>query len=89
MVPINKDKTFLDLMQEVKIPVILVSGSYLGTISHTLTAINTLQSRGVEIYKLILNESAIGIDLEDTKNTISNFTDVEIQILKRDEEIAL
>jgi len=87
MVPINKEKTFLDLMQEVNLPAILVTGSYLGTISHTLTAINALKSRNIDIHKIIINESEGGVDLQDTKNTLLNFTDSEIDILERNGEL--
>ncbi len=87
MVPINHEKTFLDLMQEINIPVILVMGSYLGTISHTLTSINALKSRNIDIHKIILNESVEGISLEDTKSTLSNFTEIEIEFLERNKEV--
>ena len=87
MVPINKEKTFLDLMQEVNLPVILVTGSYLGTISHTLTAINALKSRDIDIHKIIINESEGGVDLQDTKNTLLNFTDTHIEVLERGAEV--
>ena len=87
MVPINHGKTFLDLMEEVNIPVILVAGSYLGSISHTLTAINALKSRDLDVHKIILNESIDGVNIEDTKSTISNFTDIEIETLERGAEV--
>ncbi|MGD9921277.1 MAG: dethiobiotin synthase, partial [Pseudorhodoplanes sp.] len=38
MVPLDQDSTVLDWITELELPVLLVAGSYLGSISHTLTA---------------------------------------------------
>ena len=43
MSPITDKKTCLELIQDLKIKVILVVGSYLGSISHTLTALKVLK----------------------------------------------
>lgn len=56
MTPINNNKTFLDLAQELQIPVLLITANYLGAISHTLCAIEALKSRKVIIEKIIVNE---------------------------------
>ena len=56
MVPIEKHKTFIDLFKDISFPVILVVGSYLGTISHTLSAIDNLNKRNIKIINIILNE---------------------------------
>ena len=64
MVPIEKQKTFIDLFQNINIPVILVVGSYLGTISHTLTALDNLHKRNIKIINVVINEG---------KNRIKNF----------------
>lgn len=57
MVPLNSKQTFLDLIQVLQCEVILVVGSYLGTISHTLTAISALETRNIYIKQIIVNES--------------------------------
>jgi dethiobiotin synthetase len=86
MVPINNEKTILDLMQVLNYPIILVVGSYLGSISHSLTAINCLEARNLNIHKIIISQSIDGIDCEDTKKTIANFTDIPINIIYRNIE---
>jgi dethiobiotin synthetase len=58
MVPLTDTATTLDWMAAAKLPVILVVGSYLGTISHTLTALHALHSRGLSVAALVLNETA-------------------------------
>ena len=39
MVPLDEQRTILDVMMALRLPLILVTGSYRGTISHTLTAL--------------------------------------------------
>jgi len=57
MVPLTNKHTTLDWMAEAKLPLILVTGSYLGTLSHTLTAVEAVQRRGLRIAALVVNES--------------------------------
>ena len=45
MVPLDDDShTVLDLMADLALPVVLVAGSYLGSLSHTLTALSVLRA---------------------------------------------
>jgi len=55
MTPINQEKTFLDLIAALKMPVLLVAGNYLGSISHTLCAVEALRQKSVAIEKIIIN----------------------------------
>lgn len=57
MSPIAEDATGLDLMKALALPTILVGGSYLGGISHTLTAIETLRAHGQSIEAVVVSES--------------------------------
>ena len=57
MVPLDAKHTTLDWMAEIKLPLILVAGSYLGAISHTLTAVDALTRRGLRLAALVVNES--------------------------------
>ena len=55
-------------------PAIVVAGSYLGTISHTLTALHVLAGRNVNIAAVVVSESTTpGAALEDTVATIARF----------------
>ncbi len=56
MVPLNETHTVLDWIVALEAPVLLVVGDYLGTLSHTLTAVEVLRSRGVELAAVIVNE---------------------------------
>ena len=57
MAPLDECHTVLDWVAALEIPALLVAGTYLGTISHTLTALATLAGRGVSVAALVLSES--------------------------------
>jgi dethiobiotin synthetase len=57
MVPLDDKQTVLDWIVAAGATVILVVGDYLGTISHTLTAIEVLRARGVKIAAVVVSES--------------------------------
>lgn len=74
MVPLDDSHTVLDWIIALDIPVVLVAGSYLGTLSHTLTALNVLAARDRKVAALVVSES-VGADvtLEDTVETLRRF----------------
>ena len=77
MVPLDETHTVLDWMSALRVPVLLVAGSYLGTISHTLTALRVLAQRNLDIAALVVSESAApGASLEETVTTIGRFADL-------------
>ena len=74
MVPLDQTHTVLDWISALRIPVLLVAGSYLGTISHTLTALHVLAQRNLDIAGVVVSESlAPGASLDDTVATIARF----------------
>lgn len=85
MVPLTEDKTVLDWIDAVAAPCLLVVGSYLGTISHTLTAVEALRGRGAAIAGLVISESEESpVPPEETRATIQRFLpEVEIAIVPR------
>ncbi len=66
MVPLTAQHTVLDWMAALDLPTVLVCGSYLGTLSHTLTAISVLQQRQIPLLAIALNQSPSPQDLGDT-----------------------
>jgi dethiobiotin synthetase len=74
MVPLDGIHTVLDWIVALEIPVILVAGAYLGTISHTLSALDTLDRRGLRPAALIVNDTGDGpVPLEETRATLVRF----------------
>lgn len=75
MVPMNARETVADWMTALRLPLILVTGSYLGTISHTLTALDVVLRRELHVACVIVNESDNGtVPLKDTAETIARFS---------------
>lgn len=74
MTPITDSYMMLDLMATLGLPVILVAGSYLGSITHTLTALEVLRSRRVKVHALIISETAGSeVTLEETQEGLRPF----------------
>jgi dethiobiotin synthetase len=55
LVPVNDDKMILDLILHLKLPVLLVARSGLGTINHTLLSLKALRDYGADIWGVVLN----------------------------------
>jgi len=58
MSPVAERATGLDLMTALGLPTILVGGSYLGAISHLLTAAEAARARGLALAALVVSQSA-------------------------------
>ena len=74
MVPLDGRRTVLDWMAALGIPLLLVVGGYLGTISHTLTALDVLAQRKLAVAAIVVCESERDtVELDDTVASISRF----------------
>lgn len=58
MSPIAEDGTALDLPERLALPSILVGGAYLGAVSHLLTALEVMRTRGLPVLALVVSEDA-------------------------------
>ena len=85
MVPLDRRLTVLDWIAALEVPALLVTGSYLGTLSHTLTAAGMLRARNVEIAGIVVNESEEQpVAPEETADVLSRFAaHVPIRVLER------
>jgi dethiobiotin synthetase len=74
MVPLDDRNTVLDWMLALRLPLILVTGSYLGALSHTLSAVDVLRGRDLRIDAAVVSESvASPVPLDDTVAVIARF----------------
>ena len=74
MVPLDDSHTVLDWMAALDTPVLLVTGSYLGSLSHTLTCLDVLRRRRLVIKALVVNESTHStVPFDDTVATLRRF----------------
>ncbi len=63
-------------MMALRLPLILVTGSYPGTISHTLTALDSLFRRDMNVLATIVSETpGSAVPLDDMVATIARFTE--------------
>ena len=89
MVPLDEEHSVLDWIVTLGAPTLLVVGSYLGALSHALTAAGMLRASGVELAGIIVNESPEEpVPTEETAAVIARFSaDVPIRVLHRVDRI--
>ena len=74
MVPLDDQHTVLDWMIAINRPVVLVAGSYLGSISHTLACLDVLAKRSLEVKAVVVNETpASTVPMMETMETMRRF----------------
>lgn len=70
MVPLNEEELYIDWAARQKLPVILVSQNYLGSINHTILSIEALKARGLTEIYLLFN----GPSTPSTEKFILNYS---------------
>lgn len=73
MSPMTDEATNLDLMAALRLPVLLVAGSYLGTASHLLTALEVIRARDLSVAAVVVSESLDAPDLAQTTDMLRAF----------------
>jgi dethiobiotin synthetase len=73
LVPFTRQATFADVMARWQLPVVLVAATSLGTISHSLAAIEALRTRDVDIRGIAF----VGDAVEDSEGTIADMGGVK------------
>jgi dethiobiotin synthetase len=74
MVPLDGPHTVLDWIEALGGPVLVVAGSYLGSLSHTLTCLDVLRRRSIALAALVVNETpGSAVPLADTVVTLQRF----------------
>lgn len=86
MVPLDDRHTVLDWIAALQCPVLLVAGSYLGTLSHTLSAALALRESGCIVAGIVVNESVEQpVPPGDTASVLRRFTaPVPVVVAKRE-----
>lgn len=74
MVPLTGRETVADWIAALGLPAVLVVGSYLGSISHALTAAEALGRRDIALAAVVVSESADGAaPLDEVLATLARF----------------
>ncbi|MCK9989467.1 MAG: dethiobiotin synthetase [Rugosibacter sp.] len=71
MVPLDAQHTVRDWIAASDLPCVLVAGSYLGSLSHTLTALESLKKVGAGVTAIVVNESPdSSVSLDETLTSL-------------------
>ena len=85
MVPLDEAHTVRDWIAALNLPVLLVAGTYLGSLSHTLTSLEALNARSIPVAGIVMNESpSAPVTPEETAATLARFSAERIHIVKRE-----
>lgn len=84
MSPVTQEATGLGWLWSLACPTILVSGSYLGAISHALTAFETCRAADIPVLAIVVNESlGAPTSPETVADAIARHADVPVIVLAR------
>jgi dethiobiotin synthetase len=84
MVPLDERRTALDLMIALNLPLILVGGGYLGTLSHVLSAQDVILRHALELRAIVVSETeGVPAPLDATLATLANFAKAPLLGLRR------
>ncbi len=84
MVPLDARHTVLDLLRSLDLPLILAGGSYLGTLSHVLSAQDVILRHALDLRAIVVSESeGATVSLSATMTTLANFTKAPLFGLRR------
>lgn len=78
MTPILKDYFVADLIKEMKIPAIIVAGSKIGTINHTVMTCKMCKTAGIHIRGIILNCFRGGYPVRQLEQDLLDLTGYKI-----------
>jgi len=88
MSPLGTDFLNIELAAALDARVLLVAGGYLGTISHTLTAVAALSQRGIQPGAIVLSGFQAGpVPLEETRRSILVHTAVPVFCIERGADV--
>ena len=84
MVPMTERWTVVDWLGALGVPALLVAGSYLGTLSHTLTALDVLARREIPLQGIVVSQSeGSAVGLAETVSALAPFTQAPLLALSR------
>jgi dethiobiotin synthetase len=84
-VPLDDDHLVVDWILDLDVPTIMVVGSYLGTLSHTVATVEALRGRGGTVAGIIVSESEESpVPLDELRNTMARLVaDTPISLVPR------
>lgn len=74
LVPINRTQLMRDLMKHLKLPVLMVSRTSLGTINHTLLSLAALRAAGLRVLGIVM----VGKPNRENRRAIEHYGEIEV-----------
>jgi len=83
-VPLDVEYLVADWMAALGCPCLLVTGSYLGALSHTIATVEALAPRGLRPLAIVISESPDApVSPEETAETLARYLPIPLAILPR------
>ncbi len=83
-VPLVGDRLVADWIKDLGLESLLVVGSYLGTISHTIATLEAMTARGLPVRAIVISESGDdNPDLAKTTEEIERLTGLRVAVIPR------
>lgn len=80
MAPLTETHTMRDWWRALRLPTILVVGNYLGSLSHTLTALEAMKDPALPIAVIVSDQRQGAMRLEDTAAELQKFTSANVKL---------
>jgi dethiobiotin synthetase len=74
LVPVNRTQLMTDLMRHLRLPVLLVTRTSLGTINHTLLSLGALRSAGLSVRGVVM----VGKPHSENRKAIEHYGEIEV-----------
>lgn len=81
LVPINEKTLSIDIIKDLRLPVLLAAANRLGSVNHTLLSIEALKARDIKISGVIFNNISGDTDeriLNDNPEVVKKFSGVKV-----------
>ena len=78
MTPILKDYFVADLIKDMNLDTIIVAGTKIGTVNHTLLTLESCKKYGIRTAGLVINNTVDGYDMQDLENDLVALSGIDI-----------
>ncbi len=78
MTPILKDYYITNLIKEMKIPIVIVTRSKIGTINHTIMTVKMCEKYKIPVKGIIINNFDDGYSISELRRDLQNLTGVKV-----------
>lgn len=78
LTPILKDYFVADLIKDLNLDTILVSGTKMGSVNHTLLTLNLCAKYGIRVAGVIINDVVDGYDMQELEDNLVSLSGIDV-----------